>query len=322
MAEITPAQSLSDDDEEMILTLWDHIHDASADEVDQRLAADLLALRSRAAALLLQQLQGTAPPLSPESWLWVDGVELTARGAAETLAGQAAEIQRALSLLSSRLPAAAADFEEEAQAFLAALRRQAAYTAARRADADEVAALTRMITEKEMQRMAADGLLHPDAATFLAAAAESETAAGASSEEELMMLMRRMAAAEHLVHPATAAFLGYIAGETDASIARGEAPPADELALAPEVEDAAARAEETMAALARRLRRGAAGLFAGDDEALVVAALHRHADNADAARAAVEAFTASVRRFRAAAAGSAPPPTGTTATGCSLRPKL
>ncbi|CAN6357013.1 unnamed protein product [Urochloa humidicola] len=176
------------------------------------------------------------------------------------------------------------------------------------AGADKVAALTRPITEKEMKRMAKEGLLHPDAAAFLAAG-ESETA-GASEE----LMLRRMAAAEHLVHPATAAFLGYIASETDALLARGEALPAGELALAPEVEG--------MAALSGRLRRGAAELFAGEEEELA-AALHRHAADADAARAEVEAFTASVRRFRAAAAGSALPPAGTkTGTGCSFRPKL
>ncbi|CAN6338951.1 unnamed protein product [Urochloa humidicola] len=300
------AEIISPDEEEMIMSLWDLVYDGG--DVNQALAADLLTLGSMAAALLLD-----AAPLSPESWRWAESAGLAARGAAVTMAEEAAGIHRALSLLS-RLPVPA-DFEEEAEAFLAALRRQAADAAARRADAEEVAALMRMVREKGVRRMAnaAEPLLHPDAAAFLAAAA---------GEAEELAALRRMAAAEHLVHPATAAFLGYIAGETDALLARGEALPAGELALAPHVEDAAVRVEESMAALAGRLRRGAAEL-AGDEE--LAAALHRKAASADAARATVEAFTASVRRFRAAAAaaaaaGSAPPPV---AIGCSsLRPKL
>ncbi|CAN6343823.1 unnamed protein product [Urochloa humidicola] len=304
MAEISLAQRLGVDeaDEEMIMSLWELVYDGG-DVDDQHLEAYLLNLRSTAAALLLD-----TAPLSPESWRWAEGAELAARGAAETMAEEAAGIQRALSLLP-RLPVPAG-FEEEAAAFLAALRRQAAGTAARRADAEEVAALTRLVRLQEVQKMAEAGEpLHPDAAAFLAATGETT---GASSEE---LALRRIAAAEHLVRPATAAFLGYIAGETDALLARGEAMPADELAMAPQAEDMAVRMEETMAELARRLRRGAVE-FAGDED--LTAALHRQAANADAARATVEAFTASVRRFRAAA-GNALPPNG---TGCSLRPKL
>ncbi|CAN6335002.1 unnamed protein product [Urochloa humidicola] len=311
--EITPAECFIDDDVDMIMALWELVHDGGADDVDQGLAADLVALRSRVAALLLQQLQDTAALLSPESWHWVDGVALTARGAAETMAAQAADIERAL-LLLSRWPDAA-DFDDKAEAFLAALRRQAEHTAARLADAEEVVALTRLIREQEMRRMAAAEerrlLVHPDAAAFLAA---GETA-GASEEE----LMRKQAAAEYLVHPAAEAFLGYVAGETDALLARGEAMPDDELALAPQVEDMAVRMEENMAALAGRLRRGAVEFAARPGEEALVAALHRQAASADAARATAEAFTASVRRFRAAAGGSVLFPA---AIGCSLRPKL
>ncbi|CAN6335005.1 unnamed protein product [Urochloa humidicola] len=300
MAEISLAQRLGVDeaDEEMIMSLWELVYDGG-DVDNQNLEAYLLNLRSTAVALLLD-----TAPLSPESWRWAEGAELAARGAAETLAEEAADIHRALSLLS-RLPV-----QEEAEAFLAALRRQAAGTAARCADAEEVAALTRLVRLQEVQKMAEAGEpLHPDAAAFLAATGDTT---GASSEE---LPLRRIAAAEHLVRPATAAFLGYIAGETDAFLARGETMPADELAMAPQAEDMAVRMEETMAELARRLRRGAAE-FAGDEE--LAAALHRQAANADAARTTVEAFTASVRRFRAAG-GNAVPSNG---NGCSVRPKL
>ncbi|CAO2177862.1 unnamed protein product [Urochloa humidicola] len=313
MAEITPAECSIDDDEEMIMALWELVNDPGADDVDQGLAADLIALRSRVAALLLQQLQDTAAPLSPESWHWIDGVVLTARGAAERMEAQEADIERALWLLS-RWPDAA-DFDDKAEAFLAALRRQAEYTAARLADAEEVAALMLLIREQEMRRMAVAEerlLVHPDAAAFLAAASEST----GTSEEELM---RRLAAEEYLVHPVVEAFLGYVAGETDALVARGGAMPADELTLAPQVEDMAVRMEENMAALAGRLRRGAVEFAPRPGEEALVAALHRQAASTDAARATAEAFTASVRRFRAAAAGSALPPS---AIGCSLRPKL
>ncbi|CAN6329857.1 unnamed protein product [Urochloa humidicola] len=112
MAEITPAECSIEDDEEMIMSLWEFVKDRGADDVTQGLAADLVALRSRVAALLQQQLQDTAALLSPESWHLVDGIVLTARGAAETMAAQAADIERALWLLS-RWPDAA-DFDDKA----------------------------------------------------------------------------------------------------------------------------------------------------------------------------------------------------------------
>jgi len=107
------------------------------------------------------------------------------------------------------------------------------------------------------------------------------------------------------VHPATAGFLGYIASETDAALEQGHVPAPDDLALAALVEDEAVRLEERMATLAGRLRRGAAEFAARPGEEALVAALHGQAANADAARATVEAFTASVRRYRAAAAAGA-----------------
>ncbi|RCV19469.1 hypothetical protein SETIT_3G387200v2 [Setaria italica] len=227
MDEIPTAQCLYDDDEEMLAALRELVED----DDDQGLAEDFRALRSVAVPL------ENASALSPEFWDWVDSVELIALRAAEILAREAADIQRALSLLSRR-PG------PEDEAFVAALRRQAVSTAARRADTEGFAATTRRIREKEL---------------------------------------RRMAAVEHLVHPTTAGFLGYIAGETDASLARGEAPDADELALAPQVEDAAAPVQ----------RGGVRGEAARPGEENLVAALERQAATADAARATVAAFTAS-----------------------------
>ncbi|KAK8458599.1 hypothetical protein SEVIR_3G403666v4 [Setaria viridis] len=250
MAEIPAAQCLYDE-EEMLANLRDLVEN----DDNQGLSDDFRALRSKAALL------EDAEYLNPESWDWVESAEPMALQAAEMLAREAADIQRALSLLSRR-PG------PEDEAFVAALRRQAVTTAAQRADAEGFAATTRRIREKEL---------------------------------------RRVAAAEHAVDPAMAAFLGYIAGETDASLARGEAPDADVLALAQQVEDDAVRMEESMAALAGGLRRGAAEFAARPGEEELVAALERQAATADAARATVvAAFTASVRRYRAA--GSSLPP--------------
>jgi hypothetical protein len=161
------------------------------------------------------------------------------------------------------------------EAFAAALRRQAASTGAGLADAEWLATATRRLREREL---------------------------------------RRLAVAEHVAHPDTASFLGHIARETDASLARGEAPAPEELALAAQVEAAAVRMEQWLAALAARLRRGAAE-FAEDEEAALVAALERQAAKADAARAAVEAFTASVRRFRDAGGSALPPASGAAGPG-------
>ena len=161
------------------------------------------------------------------------------------------------------------------EAFAAALRRQAASTGAGLADAEWLATATRRLREREL---------------------------------------RRLAVAEHVAHPDTASFLGHIARETDASLARGEAPAPEELALAAQVEAAAVRMEQWLAALAARLRRGAAE-FAEEEEAALVAALERQAAKADAARAAVEAFTASVRRFRDAGGSALPPASGAAGPG-------
>ena len=161
------------------------------------------------------------------------------------------------------------------EAFAAVLRRQAASTGAGLADAEWLATATRRLREREL---------------------------------------RRLAVAEHVAHPDTASFLGHIARETDASLARGEAPAPEELALAAQVEAAAVRMEQWLAALAARLRRGAAEFFE-EEEAALVAALERQAAKADAARAAVEAFTASVRRFRDAGGSALPPASGAAGPG-------
>jgi hypothetical protein len=224
------------------------------DDDDQGLAEDFRALRSKAAPL------ENAGALSPESWDWVENGELIALRIAGMLAREAADVQRALSLLSRR-PG------PEDEAFVAALRRQAVSTAARRADAEGFADTTRRIREKEL---------------------------------------RRLAVAEHPVHPDTTAFLGYIGDETFATLARGEAPDAQALAMASQVEDAAVDMEESVTALAGRLRRGAAEFAARPGEEELVAALERQAATTDTVRATVAAFIASVRRFRTD--GSSLPP--------------
>ncbi|KAG2576481.1 hypothetical protein PVAP13_6NG026483, partial [Panicum virgatum] len=127
--------------------------------------------------------------------------------------------------------------------------------------------------------------------------------------------LRRLAVAEHVAHPDTASLLGHIARETDASLARGEAPAPVELALAAQVEAAAVRMEQWLAALVARLRRGAAEFAEEEEEEALVAALERQAAKADAARAAVEAFTASVRRFRDAGGSALPPASGAAGPG-------
>lgn len=127
--------------------------------------------------------------------------------------------------------------------------------------------------------------------------------------------MRRLAAKEHLVSPAMAGFLGKLASRTDSSVDQeGYVTAPEEMAVAAQVEDAAARAVEGMGRVAGRLRRGAAAaVMKGNEEALVDALL-RQAVVADAARATIETFAAAVRRFLAAAAGGGSG--GGTADGC------
>ncbi|KAL6906328.1 hypothetical protein ACP4OV_003929 [Aristida adscensionis] len=114
--------------------------------------------------------------------------------------------------------------------------------------------------------------------------------------------LRRLAAQEHLADQLVPDFLEDVAQMLGAS-----PPPSTpgKLALAALAEGPAVETQEMNARLAGSLRRGAAAFAARPGEEALVAALQRQADCADAARATVEAFTASVRRTRAA--GSSPP---------------
>ncbi|KAL6641511.1 hypothetical protein ACP70R_019692 [Stipagrostis hirtigluma subsp. patula] len=238
----TPADCL---DEEELRSLRSLMGD-EAKAIDRGLEEDFRVLRSIAAGLQ------DADVLSSESWDWAEDMESVLLQSAETLGQQAVDIRRGAAALS-RSPGE--------EAFVEALRGHAAFSDARRADAEEVAAALRRAQEKEL---------------------------------------RRMAAREHVADPAVPVFLGFVASETDSSLRRGEVPTPEELAVAAPVEHAAARMEGRMARLAGRLRRGAAAFAARPGEEALVAALQRQAANADAARATVEAFTASVRRFQAA----------------------
>jgi hypothetical protein len=212
-----------------------------------------------------------AERLSSESWDWAEKIEDLARRAAETMREEGDDIRQAVSVLSLRRPGPG---EYDDAAFVEALRKQATLSDARRADAEELRAATRRLQEKELRRVAA--------------------------------------ADHHLVDPDMPAFLGYVASHTDSALEAGYVPTAEELAEAAQVEDDALRMEERMARMAVRLRRGAAEFAArrpGDGEEALVTALHRQAANADAARATVQAFTASVRRFRAAGSTLRPRPT-------------
>ncbi|KAK3153380.1 hypothetical protein QOZ80_2BG0171550 [Eleusine coracana subsp. coracana] len=110
--------------------------------------------------------------------------------------------------------------------------------------------------------------------------------------------LRRLAAQDHIVGPDMPSFLDYEA--TDSALERGHVPTPKERELAAAVEDAAVLLGERLARMSARLR----GDAARPGEEALMAGLLRQADNADTARVTVEAFTASVRRFRAAGSGS------------------
>ncbi|KAL6905385.1 hypothetical protein ACP4OV_002986 [Aristida adscensionis] len=220
--------------------------DDDCKDVDQGLEEDLRVVRSMAA-----ELQGDED-IPSESWDWAEAMEPVLRGAAVTMAEQEQSIRRGGAALS-RTPGE--------EAFVEALRRQAAFAGARRADAEELAAALRRVQERELRRVAARG---------------------------------------RVTDPAMPGLLEQVARETDASVARGEVPGPEELRMAGVGEGVAAAMQRMMAALAGRLRRGAAVFAASPGEETLVDALQRQADNADAASATLEAFAASVRRFRAA----------------------
>lgn len=260
MAALTPAEAAYCLDEEKLMELRELLQDGAA-EVDAGLEEGFRALRRQAAALQ------HAERLSSESWDWAENIEDLARRAAETMREEGDDIRRAVSALSSSSLRPAGVDEDDAGAFVEALREKAVLSDARRADAEELRAATRRLQEKELRRVAAED--------------------------------------HHLVDPDMPAFLGYVAAHTDAAAEAGYVPTAEELAEAAEVEDEAMRMEERMARMAARLRRGAAEFAAGEEA--FVAALHWQAANADAARDTVHAFTASVRRFRAAGSTSQRP---------------
>ncbi|KAL6642636.1 hypothetical protein ACP70R_020817 [Stipagrostis hirtigluma subsp. patula] len=113
--------------------------------------------------------------------------------------------------------------------------------------------------------------------------------------------LRGLAAREHITDPLPPRFVGYVEDTIKyPSWPEGCGVPTPEaLAAAAVAEDAAVQEEERMARLAGSLRRGAAEFAARPGEEALAAALERHAASADATRATVEAFTASVRRFQA-----------------------
>ncbi|RLN29572.1 hypothetical protein C2845_PM05G01970 [Panicum miliaceum] len=170
-----------EDDEEMIAALRELVEDGADDT--RGLGEDLRALRAKAAAL------EDTDALTPESWDWAENVERVARRAAETMAEEAHDIvQRALPLLSRR---------PGEEAFMAALRRQAATASALRADAEE-----------DLRRLAAaEHLVDPDTEGFLGDVAREtdaslergevpapdDLAVAALVEDEAVRLEERMA---------------------------------------------------------------------------------------------------------------------------------
>jgi hypothetical protein len=87
-----------------------------------------------------------AERLSPESWDWAERLEAKARWAAEAFREDADDIRRAVAVLSLR--------PGEEAAFVEALRRQAAFSDARRAEAEELFATARHLQHKELRRLA------------------------------------------------------------------------------------------------------------------------------------------------------------------------
>lgn len=170
---IAPAySSLHDEEEQMQIMSLTNLHmvendDAAADDDDAGLEKDLKALRASVAALQDED----DDVLPAESWDWAEGVEAVAQRAAEVMARELEDIQRALSS-SSVLPGE----EEEA--------------AALRADAEEIAAAARRLMETDLRRLAADAetgsysyiLTHEE----MAVAARMDVVAVAAHMEEWM----------------------------------------------------------------------------------------------------------------------------------------
>ncbi|KAK3153379.1 hypothetical protein QOZ80_2BG0171540 [Eleusine coracana subsp. coracana] len=184
----------------------------------------------------------------------------------EAIARETAEDMAEQAEEMRRGAAALSSLRSGEEAHVVSLRKRAAFSDALGADAADVAAAARRLQEKEL---------------------------------------RRVAAQEDVVTHQMAGFLGYIAAETDALLETGHVPTPDDLEAAARVDGSASGKEQRMATLAARLTRGAAAFAARPGEEPLVAALRRQAANADAARATVEAFRASVRRVQAAAGRSA-----------------
>ncbi|EES16353.1 hypothetical protein BDA96_08G183700 [Sorghum bicolor] len=174
---IAPAySSLHDEEEQMQIMSLTNLHMVENDD-DAGLEKDLKALRASVAALQDED----DDVLPAESWDWAEGVEAVAQRAAEVMARELEDIQRALSS-SSVLPGE----EEEA----AALRAEARRVGALRADAEEIAAAARRLMETDLRRLAADAetgsysyiLTHEE----MAVAARMDVVAVAAHMEEWM----------------------------------------------------------------------------------------------------------------------------------------
>ncbi|TVU02196.1 hypothetical protein EJB05_52339, partial [Eragrostis curvula] len=135
--------------------------------------------------------------LSLESWDWAEATEDVARQMAKDMAEEAERIVRG------------------AEAFVAALRKQVAFSDALRADAEDLAAATRRMQEKSLRRLAA-------------------------------------AEVERIVEPGVPGFLRAASEKTDSSLERGHVPTPDELAKAAAAEDAAAMLARMSDRLTRR----------------------------------------------------------------------
>ncbi|KAK3153385.1 hypothetical protein QOZ80_2BG0171770 [Eleusine coracana subsp. coracana] len=228
------------------------VEDENSEEIDRGLEEDLRSFLSLAAELVDVEV------LSPDSVAWAEGVEGTAARVVESMGALAEEIRRGVAVLAQR---------PGEEAFVEALRKQAATADARRGDAEDLAAATRRLREKDL---------------------------------------RRLAAQEQLVDPGVMVILRCVPEEIDSSLDEDcLVPTPEEVASVADLESEVVWIEEKMASLAGRLRRGAEVFAARPGEEALVCALQRQAANADAVRAMAQAFKATVARYRAAAGSAA-----------------
>uniref|UniRef100_A0A0E0NKN1 Uncharacterized protein n=1 Tax=Oryza rufipogon TaxID=4529 RepID=A0A0E0NKN1_ORYRU len=227
------------------------------DEADDR---DFEESMATVLSMVIDYLDDPDPP-SPELADWAAAAESGAQKVADGLASRVENLRRGLSVF------AGTGRPEEA-----VLRKHAAWTDARRAEAAGIASAARRLREKDLRSLAARG---------------------------------------GLVNPRMAELIASVSDAMESDVRHGHVPSPAQLAEVERLEGRVAVASVRAILLKVKLTRGAAAFAGRPGEEALAQALRGHAAAAEAQLAAARAFAGALRRFRALSADANSNPTAT-----------